>query len=306
MVWRAVVVAAVLGLLSCGPKIRRCSEGCPQDSVCDVPTGFCVRSLADAGGSDASTDFDAGCDVFNNVGCAANERCGVVLSAALTCVSPGSKSVGDPCAFSTSAGRASDDCNATLVCASGNGCRPACDGLHACPVGFECIFHDFGLARAIGACVPKCDPVSQLQIADSTTCKAGLACVGYPETGGRCVAERDPANVHGASAPAYLNGCAAGTMAMAFDGGSICTALCRPAEVHSGQTANAGGVAPYTCASRGAPNATCRFWNAYRPELVGTPGLNEWGYCSDPAFEQLPPCTALDAGEHLNYGCGPR
>lgn len=318
MVWRVMVVIAVCGAFACGPRIRRCTEGCPQESTCDAASGFCVRSTPDAGVTDSGVDagrtdagvIDAGCDIFGNGGCSSNERCGVAIfdagTGALTCLPPGAKGEGDSCAFSSSSGRTTDDCEGTLVCASINGCRTACDDNHACAAGFECLRFDFGLASLIGGCVPKCDPVSQRLINDGGVCGPGLECAGYPETGGLCIAERNPANAHGATAPNYLNGCAAGAMPMTFDGGRVCAALCRPAEVHSGQTANAGGLSPNTCASRGAANATCRFWNLYRPDLVGTLGLSDWGYCSDPAFEQLPACTALDAGDHLNYGCGPR
>ncbi|MFT3710918.1 MAG: hypothetical protein QM817_25105 [Archangium sp.] len=221
------------------------------------------------------------------------------------CLPRGPKGNGDPCAFSASADGLTDDCDGTFMCAAADGCRKMCDENHGCIPGFTCVLYDFGLSPTIGACVPKCDPVSQLLLSNGATCGANRECIGYPDMDSICAGEPYPANVHGTPAPVAANGCAAGAMPMTFDGGRICVALCRPAEVHSGQTGDAGGIPPFTCASRGAPNASCRFWNVYQPGLVGTPGLNSWGYCSDPAFEQLPLCASLDAGDHLTYGCGP-
>lgn len=318
---------------SCHEASGLCVESVAADAGHDAGSDAgVVDAGVDAGSVDASVDAgdvdsgvddggtDAGCDIATNSGCPANLRCGLFRADSdaglerdgrLECMPRGSQGNGDACSFTRTTGGSVDDCDSTLLCAafSGDGCRKTCalDNPN-CAAGLECSLYDFGPGVInLGLCIPMCDPVSQKLLSNGSTCGSGRGCYGRPQGAGFCSRELAPGNVHGTvlTGIPYLNACAAGAAPFNFDAGSVCTALCRPAEVHAGQTVNAGGIPPYTCASRGAPNAACRFWAFYAPELVGTPGLNDYGYCSDPAFEDVPPCTALDAGDHLSYGCGP-
>ena len=67
------------------------------------------------------------------------------------------------------------------------------------------------------------------------------------------------------------------------DGDPICTALCTPVETWSGSTANIGGEAPHTCASRGAgAGYECRFASYFAKFDHADPLLNTIGLCVNP------------------------
>lgn len=128
-----------------------------------------------------------------------------------------------------------------------------------------------------------------------------------------------------------MNGCAPGATPLLYaatgDPTIICVAFCTPAETYLGSTANKGGLAPHTCASRGAtgPNDECRFWFSIEPEPP-TQYSNTLGYCMDhskytwdhdmnagTANVTVPSCTTLsnsdtdgdNSPDHIYWGCGP-
>lgn len=287
-----------------------------------------MADAGDAGAFDAGTDAGVECDPVANTGCPVSMKCALartfidggpgtqVAFHFPTCVPAGGGASGDPCTFEVDAGlggaAVTDSCEARLTCAGADGCRRLCDADGGgCASGATCIqyFGQPGGGSLAGACLPTCDVVTQLLDSNGATCGTGRGCFASPVFPGPATCQRSLGQAHGTyPMPAFLNACAAGAVLVRADNGDlVCASTCRPAPTSVGDTADAGGVAPYSCAARGAPDAECHYWWEAEPTHQSTPRSSNWGFCSDPSFMgSVPRCTTLDAGQHGTVGCAPK
>jgi hypothetical protein len=155
-------------------------------------------------------------------------------------------------------------------------------------------FCDFA-DRPLGVCEPLCNPVSQVRLTDgAANCGATIltpqpnrGCYANGTVDGGAIFACAPAGMggHGVRAQsfgntAFINGCAPGFLPIfpEPDGGPrvLCAATCtaKPTSVASPQ--DAGGVAPFSCAARGALLAECRYFR-----WVGGSTSEPWGVCFD-------------------------
>ena len=334
-----LVVLFLSGLMACRTfteDLDQCQRSgpCGSDGGANTDAGATDAGATDAGNTDAGpvdggSDAGVECNPVANTGCPSSMKCAVVKTSIdggegslvpfnfVTCMPAGEGASGDPCVFDVDAGLSgaavTDSCDVRLTCAGGDGCRKMCNGDGTgCGSASVCVQY-FGQPEGgsvAGACVPTCDVVTQVLIGTGATCGANRGCYGSPFSSSAATCARDLGAPHGTSpAVPYLNACAAGVVLIhGSDGGWVCAAACRPAPTWLGNDADAGGVAPYSCASRGAPLAECHYWwEQEDPNQPSTPGTENWGFCSDPAsMGEVPRCASLDAGDFGNTGCAPK
>ncbi len=190
-------------------------------------------------------------------------------------------------------------------------------------------------------CVLSCDPVTQMRSDGAAACGSAdplnpdMGCYG---TNGvySCTRAQSEPKKHGdlaadqSTGSVYLNACSPGSQPLFVAGppGSavLCTAFCQPAPTFAGMTSNAGGIAPYRCSDRGAPEGTeCRYLSVF--ESSESPVNNAIGVCYEPSRytydndlnPSTPPVPALRCAElafedtngngiadYIEEGCGPQ
>ena len=292
-------------------------------------------------GNDGGTDAAAPtpCDPLAQTSCLSNERCGWVASSATAghavCLPDGTVAQGGACvagAYGEATGF--DNCQRGLACANGQ-CQPICKtSPDSCGTHFVCtssssIFYSNGASLA-GVCAPTCNPLTQARDYDGaaacgsptspTSASPALGCFGKSVfTCGKVVYPNNKSDAPAAgptSGGFFLNGCAPGYLpvltAMTGSAQTICVALCQPGPTSVGATAQAAGVAPYTCPAAGAAAPhECRYWwwlqnttSASFPDALS----NTMGFCIDytkytgdktgAGTTPYPSCTTLSATAH--------
>lgn len=271
-----------------------------------------------AGGGDADGGTDAGVDggVDGGVscnplaapganGCSASQKCAwVVLQdmpqplGELRCVPNGTVAAEGACAQGSPGPNGYDDCAAGLTCISGR-CTPVCTivgGTECAPLGsctrYQGLFANDPDEPTYGACTPGCDPVSQTR-ADGGACGTNQGCyllTSSTTTVGICAGAGSFAVGAEITGTTFANSCVPGAQPRRRDPTTNvieCGALCRPNDVTQGMnTADEGGVAPYTCVSRGAAapsdptnGESCRYWWARESFNTLSPYSNTVGFC---------------------------
>lgn len=328
--------------------------GCSGAQVCNAEgSGFGTCECGSTGGGndagvdaghDAGSDVDGGtdggtgpCDLFTQTGCPAQQRCAFVRTSAgvgsPACVTQGTVADGAVCTLPTTG---ADDCIGSAHC-TGSICEAICDPAgDGCGANSACMalggFQSPEGTTLVGICSSKCDPVTQVRLEDGAAACGSpdpanptQGCYGVPGEDFFC-APSVSARTHGevVPPPVYLNSCAPGYAPLLNQStgstDAICVAFCAPGETHKDATANADGVSPHTCASRGASGAECRYFHLI--ETPFTANTNTVGICFDygnftydhdmnngTPDVPTPSCTTVDAGtgpgEHLSWGCGP-
>jgi hypothetical protein len=241
-------------------------------------------------------------------GCATGEKCTwVVLQDApaplgtTTCVPNGVKDLGDSCTMGP-AGETTgfDDCKAGLICIGGQ-CQDICgfDGSPeaACAAGYNCTRYSDLFANGsddpiAGACAEGCNPVTQLRTGGSP-CPAGQGCyllTSSTETIAVCAGAGTIGHGELITGTIFANSCLPGLQPRRRDGITQdveCGALCQVTDVYMGvNEADEGGVAPYTCAAKGAAapddpanGESCRYWWARESFDTLSPFSNTVGWC---------------------------
>jgi hypothetical protein len=278
------------------------------------------------------------CNPLTQEGCAPGNKCTWIQVAdspeplgQIGCVAAGTVAAGGAC-VQGAAGETTgfDDCQAGLVCISAR-CDDICGFDEspgaACAEGYQCsryagLFANGSDDPVAGACVLSCDPVTQLR-GDDTPCPGSQGCyllTSSTDTIAVCAGAGTLAHGQEIVGPAYANSCLPGHMPRRRDQVSTvneCGALCRPADVYQGHDeASEGGVAPYTCESKGAaapsdPTAgeSCRYYWARESFETGSAFSNTVGWCFKHAAFQYdsngdstpdapyPRCTTLTTGD---------
>lgn len=339
--------------------------GCSGGQTCNADgMGYglceCGTVTPTDGGSQDAESADAGidggvsdggvmtCNIVTQTGCDSTNRCTWITLAdgggGPGCAADGTQAANTACTVGTNG---VDDCVRGTVCVLGT-CLTACDSLNSssCAGPFVCGWHGgFGDEQGgdgLGFCEPTCDPVTQERTFDGAAAcgstdpmNPNRGCYGYntftcASVSSLALTQRHRDVAFGPSpGAAYANGCAPGYIPLLREYGGqdpLCIALCRPAETSKGNTANEDGVAPNTCAARGATgvSAECRFLhfveNRSDPSWVPSAWSNTVGFCLDydlyaydhdmnpgTADVTYPSCGSIDAGssESIDWGCAP-
>lgn len=358
--------ALFTGLLS---VVAACGGG---DSAPDAPD-LCVGDNCVDGGGDVDATPPLACNPVAQTGCEADQKCtwitvldgteedpdGVGL---VGCVDNGAVAIGDACT-SGEPGETTgfDNCARGGYCIAGT-CQEICtDAPDSCDSAtsacgrYTGVFNDTN--PVIGVCDFKCDPVDQTRLFDdAANCGGTLvdpdgdggnepfsnrACYGYVDIDFTCAPAFNPTFTHYFNVPMNqrsLNACAPGygLLPLAIEGDAnafMCMAYCRPGPSAMGSTTNLNGVAPFTCASRGAtlPANECRYWTWFDVIFGATgepnPDNETYGFCIDYARHgynhdnntgtaniPFPSCTTLastDTDENgfpdnEEWGCSPQ
>lgn len=355
---RACIPGASLGCVG--------NAGCSGSQVCNAEgtaLGTCSCGVSadggmndatlDGGPDDGSATGDASiptCGVLEQTGCMAGEDCSWVTSngggRSAECVPAGTIPLRGAC-IPSDAGTP-DGCASGLTCVSGT-CERVCSLVDGCTGAAVCqLYMGFIDDGITGVCSPTCDPVSQIRLDDGApACGSpdpmfpSRGCYGYMEgpfvctylTSGASTRTHGTTPLMSPTGTPYANGCAPGNVVfglVAETGETVfsCRALCRPAETFMGSDAQRQGVAPNTCAARGASAATeeCRFVGFFLDVPSSeVPGV---GMCLDPTaitydddMDQgavtpripWPSCSTLTTGDlnndgrpdHQSWGCAP-
>jgi hypothetical protein len=339
---------ALAVLLAAGchtPQVGDCQVSCADDGPCPgglvCADGMCrvegveascaaVRdaglSSTDGGGDDSDGRVPSGdCDPVTQAGCAADEKCGWLLTSAdqgrTSCVPNGAVGVDDACTVGPPGETTGfDDCAAGATCAHGF-CRPIClDDPDSCAPGSTCWdsnqFTD--QAAVTGECEALCDPALQ-DCQDGTGCYLayfeGIGVCFPPAPGAEDRTQGDPCV--GVQGSCFLNGCAPGFGPFGAD--NTCAAFCRPVNTYlidddgdgegplvSG--ADAEGRDPNDCSPGriGVSGHQCRFFQTFYVDLDQVPATDGFcvpsaggGDCNIHSYERL--FTTYD-----NAGGGPQ
>lgn len=263
-------------------------------------------------------------------GCDVGEKCtwirvqdSPVAVGVLGCVPDGTVAVGDSCVTGANGETTGfDNCAAGGICIK-DACKDVCgfDGsaAAACAADHVCtrysdLFSNGSDDPVAGACAPTCNPLTQALDAGGT-CGEGNGC--YVMTSADtsvAVCARAGTAVHGEELPGgpFANACAPGHTPRKIGEGSDtyeCGALCLPADVTSTTHLDAeGGVAPYTCESKGASppddatnGESCRYYWGLEPFVGVSPFSNTLGFCFKHAVYQYD-----SNGDHLSDTPFPR
>ncbi len=310
--------------------LAACGSGASTPSPDAHP--FCMPP--DGGGCMELPDCDPLADPGQS-GCVAGEKCTwVVVTDApeprgrLDCVPAGPVALGGACTRGP-AGETTgvDDCVAGAICVDGT-CQDVCDfsvaASEACAAGFSChlaagLYQNPGGQPLAGACAATCDPIAQNE------CGPGEGCYVVSRstsTTTRCAPAGTLGHGELIAGPAYINACLPGHQPRRRDLNSFameCGALCVPAAVTVGMNeASEGGVAPATCAARGAAASgdpmdgeSCRYWHGREAFDDLSPLSNTLGWCFRHAAFQYdtnadgtpdapyPRCTTVTTGDVL-------
>jgi hypothetical protein len=290
-----------------------CADGgvCAIDCACTTPTTTIAGTTSTTAVSTTTTTLPGGCNPLaapDAQGCSAGQKCTWVTVASdpaplgqLDCVPDGPVALGGSCTQGPP-GEATgyDDCAAGLICVNGE-CRDVCgfDGSPnaACAVGDSCtryagLFANGEESPIAGACAEGCDPLTQLRTSGSP-CPIGQGCyllTSQSETISLCAAAGSLTHGQEIVGPAFANSCAPGHMPRRRDQNTLvreCGALCQMVDVYMDtNVASEGGVAPYTCASKGAAlpddamnGESCRYYWAVEPFSPPSAFGNALGWC---------------------------
>jgi hypothetical protein len=281
-----------------------------RSSLLVIPgLAFALLSACHSGSDDDGIVFDGpppdmntavACNAFEQTGCDTGEKCTWVNIdstndlGTIKCVPDGSVADGGACTVGADGETTGfDNCVGGEICIGGT-CEPictispdSCDSDHSCE-RYTGLFT--GATPELGACDPKCDPVTQEVLTTPPTAACGgtgtginatRGCYGQFDTNFSCagvpsMVTANPGNYAGegdtaygpAAGGAYLNGCAPGyapLLRSANDATApvVCMAFCLPGPTHVGQVADAGGQAGsgFTCGDRGELTQQCEyFW----------------------------------------------
>lgn len=285
--------------------------------------GGAVAGGAVGGGStDGGTDAGSRCDAVLQTGCPTAQRCLLdTFDGGSNCVSPGTAAIDDPCT-------SDEQCNGNAICWRPT-CRPLCnDSTQKCPPNSACFPVGVG---SIGVCLPTCDPVTLVRLSDGaancgSTSSAGCYAQPTVDAGIAFACAAAPANAPAHGEPARLgstgqpfaNGCRPGAfpffVARTGSATTVCTATCRPKPTSTASSLDAGGLEPYSCSMRGAPNAECRYLDFWLPMSTRT----NYGVCYDyqnftwdhdgntnTAPVPTPSCRTLPPADAGAWGCLP-
>jgi hypothetical protein len=337
---RYALILGALVVCGCGSK-DECSPGasaaCVGSAGC-VGTQVCNAEGTAFGDCDCGPAWAAPCNVAKQEGCPSDKRCGFIVinntQATPGCVPIGGAGALERCSNGTPGTTTGfDDCQAGLVCISGE-CRAACrPGEDTCGSSFACLpYASFGDSFGnLGACEPTCNPITQVRDLDQAPAcgspnpaSPNRGCYGVPGSSFVCTPAGNALKTHRQPATdengdLFLNSCAPGYAPLLpmglVTGGTVdatpaCIAFCSPAVVHSGATAQAQGVSPHTCPARGAnaPTEECRFF--WLLEQARSAYSNTVGFCLDPGrytYDDdrndstpgvpLPSCTTLASSD---------
>lgn len=285
------------------------------------------------------------CNVAAQTGCGAGLHCSVVfngLSAEPRCVPIGSSATFASCTRVADGG--ADGCSAGELCST-DGCARACSLQQpSCPALTACLSDTDLEPLGVGTCVRTCDIVTQRRLLDNaqacgsaTPATPNRGCYLAPSNIFVCAPAGNAGNIHRVNPNrTQINACAPGFQQFLSESTAspltmVCVATCAPAATSTSTPANPGGVAPSTCAARGATTADCVFgWSLAVAPVPGgagtTPSANTWGYCRDPQFYlydhdqnggtapvPLPRCASLTTGDldgnsqpdNRQWGCAP-
>jgi hypothetical protein len=240
------------------------------------------------------------CDTVSQHGCAAGQKCTWVTIPSMqrggevTCVPDGSVPLGGACTEGTPGETTGyDNCAKGGLCSNGS-CVELCGDSPGDTCPSERICND---APPVPFCVPKCDPVTQLD-PDYADCASGEGCYLRPFDG-KAMCQPVPAaaatqkqddvcySPFGTAACAE-NGCAAGYQGL-LPPDDQCSAYCAPANSYKGSRSQLIGIAPDVCtaAHMGKSGSECRFLQGIYfadpiPPTYGTcTDVSEWGTCAD-------------------------
>jgi hypothetical protein len=144
-------------------------------------------------------------------------------------------------------------------------------------------------------CGIDCNPLSQLTTAGGVACPNQQGCYpmlnrGQTTTVAVCARAGTVAIGDAITGPVSPNSCVPGGVPRRAAGAGVtyeCGALCQPNDVYqNNNVADEGGVAPYTCAAKGAAlpddatnGESCRYWWSREPFTELSPFSNTLGIC---------------------------
>lgn len=227
----------------------------------------------------------ATCDPIVQTGCAAGEKCSVILppesstaDGVTECLPDGSIGAGEPCELVTREdGSRIDECAAPLVCGPERVCTPACQfgvrgscGDEATCIAVNHYFEDVTAGR-VGMCVPQCDPVDA-----GATCPDGRGCYPYfptaeflcavPAEGAAGLRFMDECEPRASSDVCFINSAPVGAVSfLALDWEEQAAAVPRVAPFCRAISTHAGSGDPENTA-RGDSSLQCG------PSLLGSAG----------------------------------
>lgn len=325
-----------------------CTDGASGTQTCGTggTFGACSCDEVDAGidapAIDAMVDAPSGpCDPLAAPGqqnCAANHKCTWIQVedspqsvGQVGCVPDGTVALGGACTRGpVGATTGFDNCVAGAICIGGT-CSDICgfdnSANAACAAGYQCtpyegLFENGDDPPAAGVCNPSCNPVTQ-QVTGGGTCGAGNGCylvTNQTTTIAVCAGAGAIGHNETITGQPFANSCLPGHQPRRADGASTtmqCGALCQVTDVTATtNTSSEGGVAPDTCASKGAAppesataGESCRYFWAREPFEALTPYSNTVGWCFKHAVFQydsngdmqndapFPRCIALTTGD---------
>lgn len=296
--------------------------------------------------------FAGPCDPINQTNCNAGEKCTWITidqdtaEGVVGCVPDGTVPLAGACTRGPDGATTGfDDCVAGSYCIQG-ACQTICtQAPDSCDANGSCTLYAgaFTSSGNMGTCAFACDPVTQKRtLDDADACGGGTNVKGcyrqFNEPKAACAETPAAAQSLGHEDTAYdwpnsvfLNGCAPGYAPLLRESTEsqrvMCVAYCRPAETHSGATANEGGLpgSGYTCADRGGSGAECKYWWYFMGEEASAEAdglgfcwipesyVGDWDVNPSTPDSAHPRCTTLSTGDvngngtpdHLEYGCAP-
>ena len=251
----------------------------------------------------------------------------------LGCVADGTVALGGACTVGAVGETTGfDDCQAGLYCIN-SVCQDVCgfdnSANAACADGYSCtrysgLFSNGDEDPVAGACKASCNPLTQM-VTGGGACPNGEGCytlTSATTTVAVCAGAGNITHGQPITGTPFANSCAPGHQPRRPGPGLNtweCGALCGPADVTSTTNMTSeGGVAPYTCESKGAAppsNATagesCRYYWAQEPFDHLSQYSNTIGFCFKHAIHQydsnndgtpdaaFPRCVNLTTGDVL-------
>lgn len=288
---KALVVASIC---VCVPACGNDGGGARRDG------GVIDQIVQDDAPIDAFVFNPSACDPLAAAGtqCPAGQKCSWVdlgSFGATGCVPAGPVALDGACTIGPEGNTGYDNCGEGMYCASGV-CRPVCDlnGTSCSCVSIDTVFANPGTAPIAGVCGIDCNPLSQLTTVGGVACPGQQGC--YPALNASMTTTMAVCGRAGTvaigdviSGIVYPNSCVPGGVPRAVQGTAQyeCAAMCQPNDVYqNNNVADEGGVAPYTCAAKGAAlpddataGESCRYWWSREPFSELSPFSNTLGWC---------------------------
>lgn len=338
-----IALALALAVAACGDNSPVLIDADPSPD-----TDWCGSSL-----------FLSACNPVSQTGCNPGQKCTWQTvnesTGRIACVPTGTVPEGGACTFlPPGETEGYDDCVGGHYC-NGGVCQRICtDAPDSCPFAtsacstYPGLFEDCA-SVSTGVCDFKCEPGPQTRLFDGAA-----LCGSTPESPRGCygqawsiapteyVCMRDISDSQHGETPnplspePLLNSCDAGyfpwVASYSPTAPDVCIAFCTPGETHAGAPANADGVAPFPCASRGAAGSTmeCRYlhifdvtppreqYNASGICIETASYVSDWDDDPSTPSTPMPRCVDLgtqlidtdgngtpDTPEHQHWGCAP-